>query len=200
VTAQFPDQSPVALEVTLAPGEERTLRLLAKVPLEIKTTPPRAKVRVAGVLKGETPFRDQALITPEQDVEVRLELDGYEPVAHRLHAAPGQPVKLDETLVPVAKRRPTDPVRARVADPGFLNMRSTPWVNVRLAGGGSLGATIFTNQKVPSGRHTLLLANPELGISDSLSVVIPEGKALSVTLEWEKKPSGGWRIKSKTIR
>ncbi|MBI1946394.1 MAG: serine/threonine protein kinase [Deltaproteobacteria bacterium] len=200
VTAQFPDQSPVALEVTLEPGEERTLRLLAKVPLEIKSAPARAKVRVAGVLKGETPFKERALITPEQDVEVRLELDGYEPITRVLHAVAGQGVRLDETLAAATKRRPPDPVRPRTADPGFLNMRSTPWVNVRLQGGGSLGATIFTNQKVPSGRQTLVLSNPELGLSDSLQVVIPEGKALSVILEWEKRPSGGWRIKTKTIR
>ena len=118
----------------------------------------------------------------------------------RARASPGQALTIDQALTPVIKRRPPDPVRPRAADPGFLNMRSTPWVNVRVAGGASLGATIFNNQKVPSGRQTLLLSNPELGISDSLVVTIPEGKALSVILEWEKKPGGAWRVKSKTIR
>ncbi len=200
VTAQFSDQPPVTSEVSLAAGEQRTLRLLAKVPLEVITSPPRSKVRVAGVLKGETPFRQEALITPEEDVDVRLELEGYEPIVRSVRAVPGQALTISETLTPLAKRRPVDAVRPRVAEPGFLNMRSTPWVNVRVAGGGSLGATIFNNQKVPSGRQTLYLSNPELGISDSLTVTIPEGKALSVIVEWEKRQNGAWRIKSKTIR
>lgn len=202
VAAQFADQPPVPMEVTLEPGEDRVLRLLAKVPLDVTTTPPRAKVRVGTVLKGETPYRESALITPEEDVAVRLELDGYEPVERVVRAEPGKPLKLEETLVAVTKRRPPDPGRVRPppAEPGFLNMRSTPWVNVRVAGGANLGATIFNNQKVPSGRQTLMLSNPEAGIADSLAVTIPEGKALSVILEWEKKPTGGWRIKSKVIR
>lgn len=200
VTAQFADQPPVDVEVQLAAGEERVIRLLAKVPLQVKTTPPRAKVRVGNVLKGETPFLEKALIVPEQDVAVRMELDGYEPVERVVRAVPGQTLVVDATLVAAVRKRPPEQPRAKPADPGFLNMRSTPWVNVRVAGGGNLGATIFNNQKVPSGRQTLVLANPELGISDTLQVTIPEGKPLSVTLEWEKKPSGGWRIKSKVIK
>jgi hypothetical protein len=135
-------------------------------------------------------------------VTVRLELDGYEPVERVVRAVAGQTPKLEETLVASATRRhAVEPPRPKPpAEPGFLNMRSTPWVNVRVLGGGSLGATIFNNQKVPSGHQTLQLSNPELGISDQLVVTIPEGKALSVILEWEKKPAGGWRIKSKVIR
>lgn len=203
LAAQFPDQPPVPLELSVEAGEERVVRLLAKVPLEVKSTPARAKVRVGSVLKGETPYLEKALITPEEDVTVRIELDGYEPVERVVRAAPGQALVLNETLVTAsaAKRRPPDVVRPRpAAEPGFLNMRSTPWVNVRVAGGPNLGATIFNNQKLPSGRQTLLLANPEAGISDSLVVNVPEGKALSVILEWEKKPNGAWRIKTKVIR
>ncbi|MCC7070623.1 MAG: serine/threonine protein kinase [Deltaproteobacteria bacterium] len=200
VTAQFTDQPPVSVEATLVAGEERALRLLAKVPLEVSTSPTRAKVRVAGVLKGETPFRQDALITPEEAVEVRIELEGYEPTVRTVRAAAGEALKLEETLVPTVKRRPPDPARPRQAEPGFLNMRSTPWVNVRVSGGPTLGPTIFNNQKLPSGRQTLLLSNPELGITDSLTVTIPEGKALSVILEWEKRPGGAWRVKTKTIR
>ena len=203
LAAQFADQPPVPLELSLEPGEERVVRLLAKVPLEVKSTPARAKVRVGSVLKGETPFLEKALVTPEEDVTVRIELEGYEPVERVVRAAPGQTLVVTETLAAASatKRRPPDVVRPRpVAEPGFLNMRSTPWVNVRVAGGPTLGPTIFNNQKLPSGRQTLLLANPEAGINDSLAVSIPEGKALSVTLEWEKKGNGGWRIKTKVIR
>ncbi|MCC7111611.1 MAG: serine/threonine protein kinase, partial [Deltaproteobacteria bacterium] len=146
LAAQFADQPPVPLELSVEPGEERVVRLLAKVPLEVKSTPARAKVRVGSVLKGETPFLEKALVTPEEDVTVRIELEGIEPVERVVRAAPGQTLVVTETLAAASstKRRPPDAQRPPpVAEPGFLNMRSTPWVNVRVAGGPTLGPTIF---------------------------------------------------------
>ncbi|HEY4219847.1 MAG TPA: protein kinase, partial [Myxococcota bacterium] len=57
VQALFDDQAPVTEEIDVAAGEERSVRVLAKVPLVVKSTPPGAKVRVdGGDVEGVTPL------------------------------------------------------------------------------------------------------------------------------------------------
>lgn len=196
--AQFSDQPPLGETIEVAPGEERSVRLLALVPLVVKSDPAKAKVRLDGELLGETPLEKPGLVRPERKVRVRLELAGHTPLERELTPAAGVPLVVEATLEkPRAEAR--IPVERKPAF-GFLNMRSTPWVNVRIQSNGQrLGATILAQAKVPAGRQTLVLTNAEQGINEALTVVVPENKAVSVTLEWEKK-GADWRIKAKTIK
>ena len=88
-----------------------------------------------------------------------------------------------------------DPPPAKV---GLLNMRSAPWVQVKVRGQ-LLGNTTFTQIRVPAGRQTLVMTNPEVGINETLVVTIPEDKTLNINLEWEKK-GNDWRIKTRSIK
>jgi eukaryotic-like serine/threonine-protein kinase len=196
--AQFSDQPPAIEAIEVAAGEERLVRLFARVPLVVKTNPPKAKVRVDGELLGETPLEKAGVIRPERAVKVRLELPGYSTFEKEITPEAGTPLVVDVLLErPRAEARPAP---ERKQGFGFLNMRSTPWVNVRLQGNGQkLGSTILAQVRVPAGRQTLVLSNPEVGLNDTLTVVVPEERSLSVTLEWEKKGSD-WKIKTKSIK
>ena len=120
----------------------------------------------------EFPFAPERTYTPEAGKPLTVEMQG---------------------------KKLTGPVVVIPAKPGFLNMRSSPWVNVRI-GKEKIGSTTFLNAKVPSGRQVLQLSNPEAGINETLVVTIPEDKTLNVTLEWEQTKAKDWRIKSKSIK
>jgi hypothetical protein len=74
-------------------------------------------------------------------------------------------------LTPAAA--PTLP-SAPSAEPGFLNLDTTPWSNVSV-GGRLLGTTPLVGASLPAGTHTLVLTNPELGIKTSYQVTITSG-------------------------
>jgi serine/threonine protein kinase len=197
--AQFADQPPLNEEIEAGPGAERVVRLLAKVPLVVKSTPEKAKVRVDGELLGETPLEKTGLLAPERPVKVRVEAPGYIAFEKELTPEAGAPLVLDLPLEKVgAPPRTTTPKADKEPKFGLLNMRSTPWVDVRI-GPLNLGATILAQVKVPAGKQVLSLTNPEQGIKDTLVVTIPEDKPLSVTLEWEKK-GNEWKIKTRSIK
>jgi serine/threonine-protein kinase len=52
---------------------------------------------------------------------------------------------------------------------------TSPWTTVSL-GGRNLGETPLVRVRLPAGRHTLHLANPEAGIAESYSVEITPGE------------------------
>jgi serine/threonine-protein kinase len=64
---------------------------------------------------------------------------------------------------------------AAAAEPGFLNLDTTPWSNVSV-GGRTLGATPLVGASLPAGTHTLVLTNPELGIKTTYQVTIAAGR------------------------
>jgi serine/threonine protein kinase len=61
------------------------------------------------------------------------------------------------------------------AESGFLTIDTTPWSTVS-TGGKVLGQTPLVGVKLPAGRHTLVLENPELGLRTSYQVTINAGQ------------------------
>jgi hypothetical protein len=100
----------------------------------------------------------------------------------RYDAAPPRPVPSEVEQPPDAMPVPSDvegPPRAR--KPGRLKINLIPWANVTL-GRKRLGRTPV-DAEVPSGRHRLILSNPDLGKRATRTVVVPEETTLLVT-EW----------------
>jgi serine/threonine-protein kinase len=58
---------------------------------------------------------------------------------------------------------------------GFLTLDTTPWSSVSIKGK-TIGQTPLIHIKLPTGIHTLVLSNPDLGIETSFSVKIVEGE------------------------
>jgi len=74
----------------------------------------------------------------------------------------------------VAAAAPLEPAPA-AKEFGYLTLDTSPWANVSV-GGNSLGQTPVVRAKLTSGTHTLLLVNPERGISTTYQVTIEPGK------------------------
>lgn len=195
--AQFPDQPAVSELLEVAAGKEYSVKLVAQVPLVVRSTPAKAKVRLDGELLGETPLEKPAILAPGKPVKVRVELAGWSTFEAEVSPTEGEPLVVQAALErPRAELRPME----RKTTYGLLNMRSTPWVNVTVQGTGlKLGATILAQAKVPAGRQVFVLSNPEEGISDTITLNVPEEKAISVTLEWEKRGEQ-WKLKNKTVK
>jgi hypothetical protein len=198
--AQFRDQPPIDLEIEVQPGEQRTVRMLAKTPLIVKSVPSRAKVKVNGEVVGETPFERKAVVDPEKPVTIKLELGGYDFPEKVVTPEAGVPLDLGEIVGALRRSTSAPVIRAEppAAKFGLLNMRSAPWVQVKVKGQ-VLGNTTFTQIRLPAGRQTLVMTNPEVGINETLVVTVPEDKTLNVSLEWEKK-GNDWRIKTRSIK
>jgi len=86
----------------------------------------------------------------------------------------------------VTARLPTPAVRVEVAPeaspaasaPGFLTLDTTPWSNVTL-GGRALGATPLIRVPLPEGSHTLVLTNPDEGVTTQYRVTIRSGELVT---------------------
>lgn len=67
------------------------------------------------------------------------------------------------------------PQPAPAAEPGSLNLDTTPW-SVVSVGGRVLGQTPIIGASLPAGTHTLVLSNAEQGIKTTYQVTISAGK------------------------
>jgi hypothetical protein len=80
------------------------------------------------------------------------------------------------TSAPVPAPAPASaPAPVVSAEPGLLNLDTTPWSNVSV-GGRALGTTPLVGVSLPAGTHTLVLTNPELGIKTTYRVTIGSGR------------------------
>jgi hypothetical protein len=81
-----------------------------------------------------------------------------------------------KSLPAVSKESTPQGVTQEHAD-GFLTLDTAPWSEVRI-GKRRLGVTPLVSVPLPSGRHTLELRNPELGLMTRYTVQIDAGKSI----------------------
>lgn len=79
---------------------------------------------------------------------------------------------------PNSAKKLRSPTPTKGADKGFLTLDTTPWSEVTL-NGRRLGVTPLANVELPSGSHTLVLRNPQIGIRTQYTVNIQPGKTLT---------------------
>lgn len=147
----------------------------------------------AGVLqRGPSPTADASTVPAETAA----------PAAHRAPAAasstaadaPGlpsavaEPLRTESQKAPASaatvrkrprSRRTPPPAPAEAHGEGALSVRVHPWAEVELDGR-SLGLTPLSAVPVTSGRHQLVLRNPELGLERKLRVTIRAGAEVLV--------------------
>jgi eukaryotic-like serine/threonine-protein kinase len=195
VQAQFPDQPVQTREVVVTAGDETIVEFLARVPVVIRTKPPRAKVRIDGELLGETPFERGYLVPPHTPLALRLDPPGpaWGVVEQAITAMPGVPLVLDLELPSARKAAPVD------AGMGLLSIRTDPDGVVVSIGRERLEETPFAERPVKAGRQVLILQKPDIGLDHRLPVTIPKDKLLVVKLKFERD-GGTWKVSSKTIR
>jgi serine/threonine-protein kinase len=199
--AQFADQPPRSVDAVVSAGTTTNVAIHAWVPLVVRSTPPRAKVRVDGSLRGETPFEQGLLVEPGKPVSVRIEASGYAPWEEQRVAEPGRPLELNVKLSPTAVA--TQPAVATGGggareEFGAIRVNVDPWAIVKL-GDVTLGEAPFNDKRVRAGRQVLTLTNTEMGLKDSFPVVVPANKTLVVILRYEKK-GAAWVLAQKTVR
>jgi serine/threonine-protein kinase len=66
--------------------------------------------------------------------------------------------------------------------PGAVTIAATPWCNVSIDGR-AVGETPVVNHSLPSGRHTITCANPELNVTRTRTVEISPGETARVRIE-----------------
>lgn len=79
--------------------------------------------------------------------------------------------------------------RARSAS---LSVATQPWTRVTVDGR-SLGPTPLRDARVPSGKRTLTLSNPELGLHVTTRVVLPADRKTSLRIHLERR-AGRWAV------
>jgi serine/threonine-protein kinase len=80
---------------------------------------------------------------------------------------------------PAAPAAPVEPAEAAAPSaPGTLTLDTTPWANVTL-NGRSLGATPLIRVSLPPGSHTLVLSNPDEGLTTQYRVTIRSGESVT---------------------
>ena len=202
--AQFADQPPRAVEAVVVAGTVTTAVIHAWVPLVVQSTPSKAKVRVDGALRGETPFEQGFLVEPGKAVTVRLEAPGFAAWEEQRVAEPGAALELNVKMVAPTVTAATNGggssggSAAARDETGAIRVNVDPWANVKL-GDVVLGEAPFNDKRVRAGRQMLTLTNPEMGLKDAFPVVVPVDKTLVVILRYEKK-GATWVLTQKTVR
>jgi tRNA A-37 threonylcarbamoyl transferase component Bud32 len=149
--------APVAASATTAPPAAPTVTPLeprpaeAKAPAEAKTVEPAAAARTHRLHKGKHVAAAPA--TAEAPVLV---------------AAAPKPAPLAPIQSPDAKKEPAAPVK--LEGEGTLLLASSPWCNVKVDGVDKGPTPVSV--KLPAGKHTVMLSNPEFKISRTLPVMI----------------------------
>ncbi len=192
VQAQFTDQPVRSVDVDVPAGGNLGVLIKAWVPLVVRSTPPRAKVRVDGQLRGETPYQQNLLVEPGVVVKLRLEAAGMQPWEESVVAEPGKPLVVEVRLVAVERGAPPPP---RAVEYGALGVKTTPWTNISF-GDEQFGNEAFQARKVKAGRQILVVTNPKFGINESLAVTVPKDRHTRVVLRFDESGSGKLTYKS----
>jgi serine/threonine protein kinase len=193
VQAQFADQPARTVDVVVEAGRVNEVALQARVPMSVRSTPPRAKVKIDGVARGETPWDQNFLVEPGVAVTLRLEAPGMQPYEAPVTAQAGQPLRVDVKLEPEPKS--AVPKRPETDGFGSIKIGSEPWAVAKL-GGEVLGETPVPERKVKAGRQILTVTNPKFNISESFPVTITKGKTTVVLLRF----ADDGRCEQKTVR
>jgi hypothetical protein len=198
--AQFADQPPRAIDAVVVAGQATSAAIHAWVPVVVQSTPSKAKVRIDGALRGETPFDQGFLVEPGKAFTVRLEAPGFATWEEQRTAAPGVALALNVKLVAATSTTtPTGGSAVAARDEfGAIRVNVDPWADVKL-GDAVLGEAPFNDKRVRAGRQILTLTNPEMGLKDAFPVVVPADKTLVVIVRYEKK-GATWALAQKTVR
>jgi serine/threonine protein kinase len=101
----------------------------------------------------------------------------------RPEARPAAPVAAAPAPEPVAPPKPKAPeAPVKLEGEGTLVIASSPWCNVSVDGVNK-GPTPL-NLKVPAGKHTVVLSNPEFKISRTLSVMVMPNETVRKKLDF----------------
>ncbi|MDQ3035744.1 MAG: PEGA domain-containing protein [Myxococcota bacterium] len=172
--------------VMVAAGAVQEVRLtLERTPLgpnehfvTITTDPPEARVQLDTEWHdGGSPYE---LRVPARRYRLRVARDGFRTHERDLRLAGGEQSELRVDLER-ERERPHGGGggggggAAPAAGPGQVTIDARPWCNVTLDGR-SLGQTPIVNRSVPSGRHTVVCTNPELGRSRTVQVQVEPGQ------------------------
>jgi serine/threonine protein kinase len=197
IQAQFPDQRAQQRDVAVSAGSETTVSFLALVPVIVRSTPPKAAVRINGELLGETPFERGFLVEPNVPLAMRLDPPGpaWAAVDQELTPKAGEPLVIDLTL-PRSVKKAAPPV-----DPGMgrLSIRTDPDGVIVSVGKERIDETPFAERPIKAGRQVLVLRRDDLGLDERVPVTIPKGGTLVVKLRFERD-GDGWKLTSKTVR
>jgi serine/threonine protein kinase len=197
IQAQFPDQRAQQRDVVVNAGQETAIAFLALVPVIVRSTPPKAAVRINGELLGETPFERGFLVEPNVPLALRLDPPGpmWTAVDQQLTPKAGEPLVVDLTLPRSGKKA------APLVDAGMgrLSIRTDPDGVIVSVGKERIDETPFAERPVKAGRQVLVLRRDDVGLDERLPVTIPKDGTLVVKLRFEKD-GGGWKLTSKTIR
>ncbi len=155
----------------------------ARATLEIITDPPNAMVSAGDERPAQaSPARFDEL--PPGDVDLQIDLDGYESIDRTVTLAAGERRTLEFPLRRIPPPEPTPPHvvhhATRHRAPGRLTARTTPYSVVYL-GRRKLGVTPFAGVSLPAGRHLLTFKNPKRKTLKK-SVVIRSGKTTKVDI------------------
>lgn len=197
VSAIFPDQAPVTEDVTLSPGGEYAVRLLARARITVKTTPPGGSVMLDGKPMGPTPRTDM-MVVPGAEHLVAVSLAGYAAWQEAVTPEPGQRIVLEPTLDKTAsqpKPKPKPKPRTGRRPPavetgeGVLIVNSAPWGIVYIDGR-RRGPTPLRLPRVRAGKHRVKIVNKDFGFTKEVKVDVKKDDKTSVGFRFEKKGSG----------
>ncbi len=209
VEAKFGDAIASA-KVNLVAGESTTVRLLAKVALNVAATAGgatlKARVKVDGTLKGETPFSQASFVQPETEVRLQVEAAGFEPIDVIVKPVAGEPLTFNASMskrkdsATAVKEASGAKVVETAAAKGLLSVKP---IGVAITAG-KLDAVVlpdlpFRGFSARAGKHTLTLQNPAERINESIAVQIPADGEAIVIVEFDKR-ADRWVVKKVTRR
>jgi eukaryotic-like serine/threonine-protein kinase len=187
VQAVFTDQSPSTTSVRLEPQGEATVRLLAKVPLTVRSDPPGAQVFLGNDSVGTTP-RESLLVEPGKKLAVAVVRAGYKKYVAELTPESGKPLVIDARLEKAAARpRPEVPPPTQPAAFGTLVVDSKPW-GVVYVDGKKVGPTPVTLDKVRVGSRKVRVVNKNAGFdfAKTVNVEVKKDARAAVGFVWQK--------------
>jgi hypothetical protein len=144
----------------------------------LSTVPAGASLYLDGAkLASQSPVTLDRIEANREHV-LLVQLDGYKDALERFQLAPAEVRPVEVKLVrehhraPRPARESEEPEAApvKLEGEGTLLVASTPWCNVSIDGKNE-GPTPL-HVKLPAGKHTLQLTNPEFKINRSLPVLI----------------------------
>lgn len=154
--------------LVLRPTQTQVVATAVGIPAAPKTTPAATRAPPASISPAALPSPSAAELAA-----VAARPTGAKPLkaapASHLQARVGKHAdSLEAALLP------TSPAPV-AAETGLLNLDTNPWSTVSV-GGRVLGTTPLVGASLPVGTHTLVLANPELGLKTTYQVTIAAGK------------------------
>lgn len=155
------------------------VEVLSNLPARVRvaTVPPGARITLAGDTGvNARGFSDdkEAMLVRKGDYELRVELEGYEPIVQRIEVKIGQPYSYYFRLEPK-----TGTVRV-VADPSSSRI----FIDKRLVGIGTYA------ERLPLGAHTITIEADDRSPA-TRTVEISDGRTTNVTIKLDKPPRSG---------